>query len=431
MTVDHLAGAPQAMRLEVASRRTPRRVLGVPPLGAAESVRVLWHRPHSSVARPRVEPDDPFGRHLMRYLLAGQHAAAAAAARTVERLRGAASTVNWSAPSYTQLLVGYAYALGGDRARLALWCRRTAAARTLGADGLALAAESAWRHHDDEATVRLLTEASRFAPPTLRFGMEIGLRLTTLIDGDRLGKELDLAPLEAVRRRYIALLVKTDASSATLSVPQTNVTSPDLSRASGPRRATAAARFAATVWRYRTIIRTSGVPNVRNGFLSRRATVMSVRKASADSAGKGESTKVLGGAALWVAVFALAIWLLFSIYLLTMAGSSTDLTWTRLAWVFGSVEAVAFTAAGALFGTAVQRDRADKAESRADSAEDKAELHRDDATKGRALAASLQADTIAQGALKSLAPGQSSQDDVRRRHADLARSLFGDLVPPS
>jgi hypothetical protein len=87
-----------------------------------------------------------------------------------------------------------------------------------------------------------------------------------------------------------------------------------------------------------------------------------------------------------VAVSAVIVWLAFSIYLLAQARSSSELQWTRIAWVFGSVEAVAFAAAGALFGTAVQRDRAEQAETRAQTAEQAAGQNLQDATKGRALA---------------------------------------------
>ena len=81
----------------------------------------------------------------MAYLLAGQYSLAAAAARAIEAARASASLTAWSAPSYTQLLIGYAYALGRDTARLSVWCRRTAAVDTLGTDGLILEAEAGWQ----------------------------------------------------------------------------------------------------------------------------------------------------------------------------------------------------------------------------------------------------------------------------------------------
>ncbi len=149
------------------------------------------------------------------------------------------------------------------------------------------------------------------------------------------------------------------------------------------------------------------------------------------------SRSSLSRPATLVAVSAVIVWLAFSIYLLAQARSSSELQWTRIAWVFGSVEAVAFAAAGALFGTAVQRDRAEQAETRAQTAEQAAGQNLQDATKGRALAAAIQADAgvgAEQGnrPLQAMGAGQTpAGDETLRRYAQLARSLFGDLVPPS
>ena len=71
--------------------------------------------------------------------------------------------------------------------------------------------------------------------------------------------------------------------------------------------------------------------------------------------------------------------------------------WTRLAWVFASVEAIAFGAAGALFGSSIQRQRAERAE-------EEAAEHRGAAANGRALAELIKADAPADGA-GAAAPG--------------------------
>jgi len=138
----------------------------------------------------------------------------------------------------------------------------------------------------------------------------------------------------------------------------------------------------------------------------------------------------LDGPSLWVAVFAVAVWLIFSIFMLIVANGSSDVQWTRMAWVFGSVEAIAFAAAGALFGTSVQRDQTVQAEQRAQAAGQVAEQNREGAARGRALAAAMQADagTSGDSALESMGPAAALNEDVRRRHAQLARSLFGDLI---
>jgi hypothetical protein len=103
--------------------------------------------------------------------------------------------------------------------------------------------------------------------------------------------------------------------------------------------------------------------------------------------------------------------------------------WARLAWVFASVEAIAFGAAGALFGSSIQRQRAERAETEAAE-------HREAAANGRALAEVIKADAPTNGAapggagssggIESLGPGgrPAPQDELARRHAEVARRLF-------
>ncbi len=140
----------------------------------------------------------------------------------------------------------------------------------------------------------------------------------------------------------------------------------------------------------------------------------------------------LSGLALYVAIAALVAWLVFTVYLLFQVNSN-ELAWTRIAWVFASVEAIAFAAAGALFGTAVQRENVERAEDRATTAEEVAESNRDDATKGRVLAASLQAeaadgDSYRGGAQPMSVGSAGDAADPVVRHAAMSRSLFGDLM---
>jgi NADH:ubiquinone oxidoreductase subunit 6 (subunit J) len=118
-----------------------------------------------------------------------------------------------------------------------------------------------------------------------------------------------------------------------------------------------------------------------------------------------------------VAVGAVLVWLGFVIVLLTRTGTDSE-QWTRLTFVFASVQALAFAAAGALFGVTVQSARVEKAER---AAEENAE----DAANGRALAAYTIADeeTGEEALLESL-PGAGAADAVRRRHAEVARRLF-------
>lgn len=143
----------------------------------------------------------------------------------------------------------------------------------------------------------------------------------------------------------------------------------------------------------------------------------------------------LSGAALWVAIFAIAIWIGFSILLITKI-STSEIEWTRLAWVFGSIQAIAFAAAGALFGTAVQQQNVNTAQQQATSAKNDADQQREAAVKGRALAAAIQAEAAVQessttGGVQRAsvggAGGPGTADNVLQRYAQMSRALFGDL----
>ena len=131
VTISRQSDSAVSLAIDIATRFMPRRQLAVPPVGPADACTLSWHQGPGSVPRPRVEPDDPGGQLLMGYLLAGQYSLAAAAARGIETARAAASLIAWSAPSYTQLLIGYAYALAeippgcrlgaGERRRRTCW----------------------------------------------------------------------------------------------------------------------------------------------------------------------------------------------------------------------------------------------------------------------------------------------------------------------
>jgi hypothetical protein len=59
----------------------------------------------------------------------------------------------------------------------------------------------------------------------------------------------------------------------------------------------------------------------------------------------------------------LAAWIIL-MYLLWTYRADTEVLWSRSTFIFGSVEAIAFAAAGYFFGKEVHRERADKAEAR-------------------------------------------------------------------
>jgi hypothetical protein len=91
------------------------------------------------------------------------------------------------------------------------------------------------------------------------------------------------------------------------------------------------------------------------------------------------------------------------------------------------VEAIAFGAAGLLFGSSIQRARAQRAEGDADAARTEAQRHLSDAANGRALAAAIEADAppdaAEEGQFERLGPAGAASDSaaVARRHANAAR----------
>lgn len=119
---------------------------------------------------------------------------------------------------------------------------------------------------------------------------------------------------------------------------------------------------------------------------------------------------------------AIAVLLSFScfvVFMLTQVGAA-ELRWTRLAWVFASVEAIAFGAAGALFGSSIQRARAENAEA-------EARRNADEAANGRALASAVLVDDpgeVPASDLEALGPDARRGTAVAKSHAALARELF-------
>jgi hypothetical protein len=160
---------------------------------------------------------------------------------------------------------------------------------------------------------------------------------------------------------------------------------------------------------------------------NRRSKAMSEQDGAQDGGGGEEQTPVRG-IALIAAIVALVLWAGFTAYMITKAGTDKEVTWTRLAWLFASVEAVAFAAAGAIWGTTVNRQRAEAAEKRADA-------NAADAANGRALASSQIAeggeiaDVDTESALQRMGGGAADRGkvEVLQRHAKQARMLFPDL----
>ncbi len=138
----------------------------------------------------------------------------------------------------------------------------------------------------------------------------------------------------------------------------------------------------------------------------------------------------LTGIAMIAAVAVLIVWL-GMLWWLILHTDAAEVTWARWLTVLASLEAVAFAAAGAIFGTTVQRERVAKAESRAAKAEDDAKGSAKEAANGRALAEAVKSRARAQPAPASAggiertsrSTGDAPQlDDL----AQLAHRLFPD-----
>jgi len=130
----------------------------------------------------------------------------------------------------------------------------------------------------------------------------------------------------------------------------------------------------------------------------------------------------ISGMALVTALVVLVAFGVFVWYMIAQRNAQ-DVTWARLSWLFASVEAIAFGAAGALFGSSIQRQRAEKAENAAAA-------NAEAASRGAALAAVLKADGPGRSGaqdpnFESLGPVTAQSGvHVAARHAALARELF-------
>ncbi|MGH9631269.1 MAG: hypothetical protein ACRD7E_23435 [Bryobacteraceae bacterium] len=138
----------------------------------------------------------------------------------------------------------------------------------------------------------------------------------------------------------------------------------------------------------------------------------------------------LEGAGLIAALVIVAAWLAMLSWL-AFRTAATEVEWARLFSILSSLEAVAFAAAGALFGTAIQRqrvqearERAEKAEERAAGAEKSATSNAQAAVNGRALATAVKARAGARGraaeGAERVSAGGGAKDDL----AALAEQLF-------
>lgn len=134
-----------------------------------------------------------------------------------------------------------------------------------------------------------------------------------------------------------------------------------------------------------------------------------------------KTPRIAVGAAIGVIVF----FGIVVVALLEIAGRSSGTTWSRLIYVYAGVEAVAFGAAGLLFGTSIQRSQTVAAEEREESARSSAEQadRRSEEAQRDVLAAK---DTLIEGA-ELVANARALRDAISTQRAlhDLSRTSPG------
>ncbi|MBI2169869.1 MAG: hypothetical protein HYU28_10305 [Actinobacteria bacterium] len=110
------------------------------------------------------------------------------------------------------------------------------------------------------------------------------------------------------------------------------------------------------------------------------------RRDDEDEASDVTSQGTIPEGVFWVGVALLAAFAVFTWYLVSQV-SADDQQWTRLVFVYGAVESIALVAAGAVFGTTVQRTRVREAEEREREAKTAMRQQQTEATIGRSVEA--------------------------------------------
>jgi hypothetical protein len=117
----------------------------------------------------------------------------------------------------------------------------------------------------------------------------------------------------------------------------------------------------------------------------------------------------------------------FAFFLVDNADTKDPTEWERWVYVFGAVEALAFTAVGWLFGREVHRERAENAEHRADEAEGEKDQATSTGSKlaGMVVAAAEPAGAGGRERLEPLGPagaqaaGLQAAREFARKHYDV------------
>jgi hypothetical protein len=131
-----------------------------------------------------------------------------------------------------------------------------------------------------------------------------------------------------------------------------------------------------------------------------------------------------------VAISALCFFAIFTVYMVNIASTEKENHWNRTLYVFGTVEAIAFAAAGFFFGSEVQRRTVEKAEERVQKVEELAEQAQDDANKGKALAAAVNSLSLSSTVDKATASGLSDNEaiSIQQIQIEQIKNLARDIL---
>lgn len=452
------SGWSAPLRLDMATRSTRSVEMAVPPVAPYESALIDLRAPRAWGARPAVTPSDPAARVLMAYIGAGEHAIAREMALALAHVKGQERCLNWAEPSFAQLLFGYAFAMSGDVTALRAWCRRTDSVRFLGADGVLLAAETAWRTGDDERAIALLTRASTMANPVMTMGLEIGVRLALVLASGRtrrvnfeaLGP--DGAALARLATDYSRRTTSGDPDAETVTTPASPSRALTLEGGRWWERSAWAVRFLVAQVRYQVRFRrardlasvTVPAPATRDAMTSRasrRGLAAGPRRQARSEFDVREQprSQVLGVhvnpspeivastvdqlarrnffAPLVAVVVTVWAGLLFG--LIVSASLDEIAAEEAIAGPLAAVSAAVFFLLGVFVATGLLGRRTQELTEQAVRLEELSRAREEDALRGRALAATLQAE--ATGMTENV-PGPLAA------HARLSRALFGDLI---
>jgi hypothetical protein len=427
---ERLRGPQVAIALEQRGART--QFVRLPP-AALEYVTLAVQRRPAAPAELSVDLRHPEASMLLSYAGAGQAGSASVLATSTtlspEQLLRAkrADPLAAAAGAFVLLQLGELEALHDWTVNLRDWFPWLP-------DGLVANAElQARRGHHDEAIMDLLNVKNR-GIPCLSLGLGVvtdRLRFYARRDPENEELQSDLAALT----RY--------AVAADFGKPMTTFTgqAPDQPGGQPPSR-TLLDRFLPDVSDRPDGSSSFRFPLPRAGRRrpdpitpTRRSSTMATATAASEGipAQPGVTQKETGAedegpltvirvsfAVVLTAVFLIAAYLLYR-----KVGTDNSQEWERLVYIFGAIEALAFTAVGWVFGREVNRQRAETAEKRADDAESQKDAEKEKGTKLAGLVVGERTSDARRSALQPQGTGGAAPADRDSAAVEYARRHYG------